>query len=225
MQEIEKKNIKVLQHRVVAPRDDFEQKNVKIVTNLNLSGGKKFKVRMTGGRVWKIKAVQNSEDTQYIKKPRGVLKNLLKLEKPPKDLYSQIIPDENQQVTQQAPAPPPVSDVKSNTKVKLNIKAGKTSVQKTGDQSGKDADSKNVKSTKGDNKGVEDSQALLMNELEKKELEALEDELIEEVEVVKRFPVNKESSEEFWYCQFLHITIDKNCQISRFCLFKNLNDF
>jgi len=154
-----------------------------------------------------------------LKKNKMPFKNLLKLDKPPKDLFDNCHEDKQVNVPQQEP--PKQTEVKSNTKVKLTIKGGQTTA--TTDRAKKDqAKEKLDKSRQNDT-----SKSMIEND---QTAWQMEEEAEEEVDVVKRYPPKQEQTDyrpknPYWKCQYLYVSINKECQINRFCLFKNLDDF
>ena len=218
---LQKQDIEVTTQTILAPRDDFEPKNVKRLTNINMTSGKKIKCRMTGERIWKIKATQEPACCDNgSKKNKMPFKNLLKLDKPPKDLFENAF-NEDKQVNVPQQEPPKQTEVKSNTKVKLTIKGGQTTA--TTDRAKKDqAKEKLDKSRQNDT-----SKSMIEND---QTAWQMEEEAEEEVDVVKRYPPKQEQTDyrpknPYWKCQYLYVSINKECQINRFCLFKNLDDF
>jgi hypothetical protein len=220
---LETKNVKVICQEVTAPRQDYEPNSAKRITNINLTGGKKIKVRMTGDRVWKIKALQSDDVHNASKKNRSGLKNLLKLDKPSREIYKNSVTTEEQQQTLQAP---PQTTVTAGTQVKVNIKSGNVGVTKNTTTTIKEIP------IKGSNRklAVAEGDSLNTTQFEKHETDnASEFEEETDEDVVKRFPSKGEAQRNpegsLWRCQYLYISINKDCQIDRFCLFKNLDDF
>ena len=222
---IERSNITVREHVIVAPRDGFEPDSVKELTFVNLSGGKKLKLRMSGERIWKIKATQ-ADDLQSMTKKKVIRKNLIKLEKPPKDLFSNIVDEDQTGI--EIPKPPVQTDAKSNTKVALTIKGGTASVgnnkKESVSQQMSKTDSKKLQSTSKLEKDMYNDSMQVQNQ-------PMAQEDAEESDVVKRFPPKKayknpeDESGTHWNCQYLYVSINDECQINRLCLFKNLDDF
>jgi hypothetical protein len=220
---LETKNVKVICQEVMAPRQDYEGNGAKRITNINLTGGKKIKVRMTGDRVWKIKALQSDDVHNASKKNRSGLKNLLKLEKPSREIYKNSVGAEDQQQTLQAP---PQTTVAAGTQVKVNVKSGNVGVSKNTTTTIKET------SMKGSGRKVTttEHESLNTTQFDKPETgNASEFEEESPEDVVKRFPSKAEAQRNpegsLWRCQYLYISINKDCQIDRFCLFKSLDDF
>lgn len=220
-QRLEVQNVKVICQEVNAPRQDYEPNSSKRITNINLTGGKKIKVRMTGERVWKIKALQSDDVHQSSKKNRSGLKNLLKLAKPSREIYKNSVAPEEMHLIQA----PPQTNMPAGTQVKVNVKSGNVGVSKN------TITPMNESQIKGSNRKVvvPEGNSLNTTQFDKPETNASEfDEELDEG-VVKRFPSKGEAKKypegSLWRCQYLYISINKECQIDRFCLFKNLDDF